>query len=104
MRLPEPTSALAGLAVDALAAHRIVRLIQRDTLPPLARIRSELIGLAGPDSSLTELLVCPWCLGVHVAAATRIARAVAPRWWPRLAGALAAASVVGLITEWEESR
>ena len=105
MRLPEPVpSALAGLFVDALAAHRLVRLVQRDTLPVLATARAEVLGLFGAGSAIAELLVCPWCLGVHAAAATRIARAVAPRWWPRVAGVLAAASVVGLLSEWEESR
>ncbi len=92
---------LADLAVDALATHRIVRLLQRDTLPPVARARGAALA-RWPESPLIELLVCPWCASVHVVALTQFARAVAPRWWPRVAAVLAASTVAGLLADFEE--
>lgn len=92
---------LADFVVDALATHRIVRLLQRDTLPPIARARGHLLARF-PEHPLVELLVCPWCASVHAAALTQVGRAVAPRWWPRLAAVLAASSVAGLLAELED--
>lgn len=92
---------LADLVVDALATHRIVRLVQRDTLPMVARARGYLLATY-PEHPFVELLVCPWCASVHAAALTQILRAVAPSWWPRLAAVLAVSSVVGLLAEFEE--
>lgn len=99
--MPTLAGPLADLIVDALAAHRLVRLLQRDTLPPIARARAAVLA-RHPEHPLGELLVCPWCASVHVAAATQLARAVAPRWWPRVAAVLAASSVVGLLAEFED--
>lgn len=92
---------LADLALDALATHRIVRLVQRDTLPPVSRARGALLATY-PHHPLVELLVCPWCASVHVAALTQAARVLAPRWWPRIAAALAASTLASLLTELEE--
>lgn len=92
------TAAPADLLADALAAHRLVRLVQRDTITQ--RWRDGI--LHNPDAGpLAELLSCPWCLGIHVAAAVTAARLVAPRWWGPVSRALAIASVVGLISERE---
>lgn len=90
----------ADLLVDALATHRLVRLIQRDTLPPLPEIRDHLHLVHG-DRAWIELLHCPWCLSVHIAAAVTAARVVAPRWWGRAARVLAVSSLVGLVSERE---
>ena len=92
---------LADLLVDALATHRIVRLVQRDTLPPVARARGAALA-RWPEHPLLELLVCPWCASVHVAALTQAARVLAPRWWSRVAAVLAASTVAGFLTEFED--
>lgn len=94
------TAVLSDLAVDALAAHRLVRLAQRDTLPVIARWRGGVLS-SHPEHPLSELLTCPWCLSIHVAAAVVAARWMAPRWWAPIARVLAMSSAVGLISEWE---
>lgn len=86
--------------MDALAAHRIVRLIQRDTLPPLPELRHQ-AELALDGSELVELLDCPWCLSPWVATLIGVARTIAPRWWGRLARILAISTIVGLLTDRE---
>lgn len=92
---------LADLVVDALATHRIVRLVQRDTLPPIPQVRAHFLA-NHPDHPLVELLVCPWCASVHAAALTQLARAVTPRWWARVAAVLAASSIASLLAELED--
>lgn len=91
---------VADLLVDALATHRLVRLLQRDTLPALARTRAELLARY-PEHPLTELLVCPWCASVHVAALVQAARHLAPRVWPIAAAVLASSTVAGFLAEQE---
>lgn len=86
------------LLVDVLAAHRLVRLAQTDTVPPLPEIRAHL-ETAHPDATWLELLYCPWCLSIWVAAAVGLARAVTPGVWRPVARLLAISSAVGLITE-----
>jgi hypothetical protein len=94
-------TAPADLLVDALAGHRLVRLVQQDTITQ--HWRDGLLHNPEATSSLVELLHCPWCLSVHVGAAITAARAIAPRWWGPLGKALAISSVVGLITERQPS-
>lgn len=92
---------LADLVVDALATHRIVRLVQRDTLPPIARARGHLLA-THPHHPLVELLICPWCASIHAAALTQVLRLAAPRAWRVLGVVLAASSVAGFLTELED--
>lgn len=90
----------ADLLVDALAAHRIVRLVQRDTIT--ARWRDAALSKLYPDHHpLVELLTCPHCLSVHVALGVGAARSVAPRWWGWLARALAISAAAGMLAEHE---
>jgi hypothetical protein len=91
--------ALADLVVDALASHRLVRLAQRDTITQ--HWRDGLSHDPKVPSPLVELLHCPWCLSIHVAAVVTAARAVAPRVWGPLGKVLALSTVVGLISERE---
>lgn len=91
---------LADLLVDTLATHRLVRLAQRDTLPPLPDVRDALNERLG-DHPAGELLTCPWCASIHVAAGVGLLRALAPRFWRPVARLLAISSVVGLISERE---
>src|SRR5690606_29799505 len=87
---------LDEVAVDALATHRLVRLLQRDTLPPVARARERVIA-EGPEWA-ADLADCPWCLGVWVAAGVVAAREVAPRQWGVIARVLAMSSVAALVS------
>ena len=53
---------LLHIVVTFLAIARTNRLINRDTLPPVVRLRSWVIRRWGPDSSIAELIQCPWCI------------------------------------------
>lgn len=81
--------------LDALAVWRIVRFIQRDSL--IEEPREALINRYG-HLKISELLTCPWCLGIWVAAGVVGARAVAPRVWGMIARGLAFSAGAGVIT------
>ena len=98
MRTPTPAAAVT----DALAAYRLVRLLQRDQLPPLPDLRSRLTRAAG-DRAWGELLHCAWCAGFHVAALVVAARHTAPRVWGPLAAVLATSTAVGLLATAEDT-
>lgn len=82
------------LAVDALAAYRLTRLVTRDTITK--RHRERIVARGGP---VAELVQCSWCTGMWAAAAVVVARRTVPRAWGPVADALAMAAVVGLIAE-----
>lgn len=85
------------LATDALAAYRLTRLLQRDTLSAAEAVRGA-VRSEGSDT-LVELYACPWCLGLWVSAAVALARVIAPKWWNIAARALACSAVVGFVLE-----
>lgn len=85
------------LVVDALAVHRIVRLIQVDEMP-VGELRELLLNLGG-ERRWTELLRCAWCGSVWVAFGVVAARALFPRTWPWVARALASSAVAGHLAE-----
>jgi hypothetical protein len=83
--------------LDALAVYRIVRFIQRDSL--IETQREQVINRwGGGHLRLGELLQCPWCLSIWVAAGVVIARAGAPRVWGKIARGLAFSAGAGVIT------
>lgn len=88
------------LVVDALAVHRITRLVTEDTVP-FGPARDWVMD-HWPGSLPAEWVSCPWCASVTVAAGVAAARVLAPRWWPYPAVALALSSVAGLLTTWEQ--
>lgn len=116
---------LATLAIDALAAYRLTRLVTRDHLTKEAR--AVLVATAyeaaevvprGTDRwqaddwlehvehdprppLLAKLITCSWCAGVYVAGSVVAARAVGGRPWDLAARVLATAAVVGLLAEHE---
>jgi hypothetical protein len=79
--------------IDTLAAARIVRLVTEDTITEPARAW---IDEHAPEK-LSDLVTCPWCMGVWVAAGVFAARRVAPRAWDPLARALALAELASAI-------
>ncbi len=87
------------LVIEALAVYRATKLLQQDDLPPLPEIREKLMERYG-TSPWSQLLDCPWCLSVWVGMASRLVRAVAPRFWRAGATVLASSAVTGVISEW----
>lgn len=85
------------IAVDSLAVYRIVRLLQRDDVPPMPKIRQ------AADDRLArtpyhELVTCPWCLSPYVGVLVALARIASPRVWAVLAFVLASSAITGVIT------
>jgi len=85
--------------VDALAAYRLTRLVVQDDFPPVARARDLVKEAAGPTSSVTQMLECPWCSGFWVSALVVAARGWLPRVWAPAASALALSAVTGIVTQ-----
>lgn len=81
--------------LDALAVWRIVRFVQRDSL--IEEPREAMINRWG-HLKIMELVTCPWCLSIWVAAGVVLARAVAPRLWGKIARGLAFSAGAGVIT------
>lgn len=98
------------LVVDALAVHRLTRMVIEDRVP-LGWLRSSIVRRAyakrendatGGQPYVVELLSCPWCMSVWVAFGVAVVRRFVPRVWRPLAQVLAASSVTGLLAGWEE--
>lgn len=109
------------LVVDALAAFRLTRLITKDRAARSVRESwieaAYLDAEAAPKGSdrfgpgewtawavddedvpaLAEFVICPWCVGLWLAAGVAVARAVAPRAWGPLARVLAFNAATGLL-------
>lgn len=85
-------------AIDALACHRLTRLIIEDSLFDRPRSSMQRALRAGGHTKLLELADCPWCVSVWCAFGIVAARRYAPRAWPPVARALAAASVAGIVS------
>lgn len=89
---------MEALLTDALAVHRLARLVVTDEIfdRPRAHVKASLH--AAGYAKAVEGLGCEWCTGVWVAAAVTAARYVAPRVWQPVARALAAADLAGIVT------
>jgi Protein of unknown function (DUF1360) len=96
VRLARPSSAVE-VAVDALAVHRLTRLVQDDEVP-FGPVRERLLDRHS-DRKATELLTCPWCASMWIAAAVVLARHRCPRSWPWIARALAGSAVAGHLAQ-----
>jgi len=88
---------LLFLVVDALAAFRIVRFVQKDSFPPIAWLR-RWGDRRAPDVVHELVWACPWCLGFWVAVGVVVARFNA-EWWGGVGAALAVAALVGFLYE-----
>lgn len=86
------------LAEDALATHRLTRLVLSDKITEPAR--DKIFEKFDPASSqLGYLLTCPWCASIWIGAGVAAFRTVAPSAWRPIALMLAASSVTGIIEE-----
>lgn len=85
-----------------VSGHRMLANRRR----PDVRIRAELDETTGDEilvydehTKLGELITCPWCVSVYVAAAVVAARRLAPGVWDPVARGLAASLAAGLAAE-----
>lgn len=83
--------------VDALATHRITRLITTDSI--LNPVRQALYPHL--PAKVKEGLACDWCVSVWVGAGVVLTRRFIPRAWDPLAQMLALSSVAGLVSNYE---
>lgn len=85
------------LAIYALTAYRLTRLVTRDSLPPFPALRQTVLTRWG-TRWWAPLIDCPWCLGFHVSWVVMLLAsspaAVVFRW---VAVPLAFSAVVGLL-------
>src|SRR5688572_17269223 len=102
MGIRHPRRSATGLlpvdgAIDALATYRVTRLLVSDGVAD--RQRAALLERLRRDEhhKLVELIECPWCTGMWVAAAVVAGRRVAGRWWAPVAQMLAFSAVAGLL-------
>lgn len=92
--------------VDMLACARLTRLLVEDRIPLgwardriVARAEQNDAGLGSP-SKIVELVGCPWCMSIYVAAGILAVRR--RRWWAPVALGLALSQAAGMAAEWVE--
>lgn len=86
------------LAVDALATHRLVKLVTDDVIT--APLREKIFEKYPPqEDSWSYALTCPWCAGIWIAAGVVAARRLLPKAWAPVAELLALSSAAGVIQE-----
>ena len=86
------------LVEDALATHRLTKLVLDDRLT--APLRDRLFKRFPPESTkIGYLFTCPWCTSIWLGAGVATARLVAPRAWRPIARMLAFSSATGLLEE-----
>lgn len=93
VKLPRPASATES-AIDAVAVARLVRLIQHDDIWPIMEIRQTYLAKV-KDSRASDLVTCPFCLGVWLGALVVVLRIRFPRSWPWIARVLAGSETAG---------
>jgi hypothetical protein len=88
------------LVVDALACYRATRLITRDSVP-VFRVPRDAVVRRWEGRPVAELVTCPWCVSVWLAAGIVTARLLLPGPWTLLALVLAFSAVAGWLSERE---
>jgi hypothetical protein len=95
------------LLIDALATYRLAVLISKDKITEPARDtlrdRAYLAGVPRKGHALArwtfELVICPWCIGVWIAAAVTGLTVSAPSVWQYPAFGLALTGAAGFLAE-----
>lgn len=83
--------------VYLLAAYRLTRLITRDSLPPIQRLRDYVLNRWG-DNLWSEVIVCDWCMSFWVALGTTlIVSTPAEPVYQWVAVPLAMSTVIGMV-------
>ena len=104
------THSLWWLAVDALAVYRLATLSAKDKITEPARewLRERAYTDAGNRRHgaaaaiawwLYELVICPWCIGLWLAAGVVALTRFDPHAWQYAAMALALSGVAGFLSE-----
>jgi uncharacterized protein DUF1360 len=93
VRPPAPTSATEAV-IDAIAVHRLTKLLQDDDVWPLPELREAALARLG-DSRAADLLTCPFCLGMWIAGLVVVLRVRFPGAWPWIARVLTGSAVAG---------
>lgn len=88
---------MESLISDALATHRLTRLLVDDVIFDRPRRRIDRALHEAGWERAREILRCSWCAGIWVGGAVAVARTVAPRPWGWAARALACADVAGIV-------
>lgn len=85
--------------VDALAVHRLTKLVIDDKITE--DLRNKWFEHFGEphETKMGYLITCPWCASIWLGIGVVAARTIAPRAWRPLAYALAFSSVTGWIEE-----
>ena len=85
--------------VDALAVHRLTKLVIDDKITE--DLRNKVYEKYGEpaDSKISYLTTCPWCVSMYLGLGVVVARTVAPKAWRPLSYALAFSSFTGWIEE-----
>lgn len=89
---------MLDLITDALATHRLTRLVIEDeiTFPLRERIFKK---YPPSPNRWSYALTCPHCSSVWIGAGVVLARTIAPKAWRPVAIALALSSATGLLEE-----
>lgn len=91
---------MESLIVDALAVHRITKLVIDDEITE--PIRQMVWKRFPPETTkIGYLTTCPWCVSIWAGAGALVAEAVAPTAWKHVARILAISTVTGYLFEKE---
>lgn len=93
VKLPAPTSPTEAV-IDAIAVHRLTKLLQDDEIWPLPELREAALTRLG-NSRAADLLTCPYCLGMWMAGLAVVLRIRFPTTWPWIARVLVGSAVAG---------
>lgn len=93
---------MRDLLVDALACHRLTRLVTEDVI--FNKWRAKIYEKWPPtEDKWSYVLTCPWCASVWLAGGIVAARSLFPKAWTPAAKLLALSSLTGLVMERESS-
>jgi hypothetical protein len=89
------------LVILALATFRLARFVTADTFPGWTQARSRILDRWPPRPGATsELLACPWCCSVWLAAGLLVWWLLSPATLAPFALIVALSAVAGLLAEW----
>lgn len=89
-RLPSPTETV----IDIVSVARLVRLLQQDDVWPIMEVRQWFLAKTG-KSRISDLMTCPFCLGMWFGGLVVVLRLRFPQQWPLIARVLAGSEMAG---------
>lgn len=89
---------MISLVKDALATHRLTRLVVEDVIT--SPLREKIFEKHPPhDRSWSYALTCPHCSSMWIGFGVVAARLIAPKTWDKVSTALALSAVTSLLEE-----